>query len=64
MSEASLEIEAVGPMIVEAANRELNLRMMLATERRRADEAIARATVAETELAALRVKSDKPKAVA
>lgn len=64
MNETSLEIEAVGPMIVEAANRELNLRLMLVTERRRADGAEKRIAILETELDALKSKAEKPRAVA
>lgn len=65
MNETSIEIEAVGPMLIDAVNRELNLRVMLVTERYRAEEAEARANKAEAELVILKAKNDKkPRVVA
>lgn len=57
------EVEAASPMIVDAANREFNIRVKLANERRRADAAVARADKAEAELAALMAKPEKHRAV-
>lgn len=58
------EVEAASPMIVDAANREYNIRVLLAKERRRADNAEKRIIALETELNALKSKTEKPRAVA